>query len=136
MEKETVLVPVVAGVVLEKDGAYLLVQEGSPKAYGLWNFPAGRVDVGDTIEGTAIREAKEESGYDVELIRKLDIFQDSVDEPPKHAFFARIIGGGLAYPKDEILDARWFFVQEIKEMESSLRGNWILQAIMMVEDGT
>ena len=48
---------VVAGVVLEHDGTYLLVQEKQPRAYGLWNLPAGRVDEGDTIEQTAVKEA-------------------------------------------------------------------------------
>ena len=67
MEKPVVTAFVVAGAVLKKDGKYLLVQEAQSKAYGLWNLPAGRVDVGDTIEQTAVKEAKEESGFDVKL---------------------------------------------------------------------
>jgi ADP-ribose pyrophosphatase YjhB (NUDIX family) len=98
-EKEVIRVPIVAGVVIKKDGRYLFVQEKQPSAYGLWNFPAGRVDVGETIEEAAIREAKEESGYDIELIRKIDIFQENAQEPAKHAFEARIIGGDLNFPK-------------------------------------
>jgi len=127
------LVPIVAGVVIKKDGKYLLVRESQPKAYGLWNFPAGKVDVGETIEEAAIREAKEETGYDVELVRKIDIFQNSSIEPPKHAFEARIIGGKLQYPKDELLDARWFEFKEIREMEDELRGEWILSSIIVLE---
>jgi 8-oxo-dGTP diphosphatase len=134
MEKEVVKVPVIAGVVIKKDGKFLLVQEKQPKAYGLWNFPAGRVDVGDTIEQTAIKEAKEESGYDVELISKIDIFQDSADQPPKHAFKANIIGGDLNYPKEEMLDAQWFTFDEIKKMKDKLRGNWIINAIALLEN--
>lgn len=124
---------IVAGAVIKKDGKYLLVQEKQPKAYGLWNWPAGRVDAGDSIEKTAIKEAKEESGFDVELVRKLDIFQDSADTPPKHAFEAKIIGGELKYPEDEILDAKWFTADEIKSMKDKLRGEWILGAIAMLE---
>lgn len=88
---------IVAGVVIKQDGKYLLVQENRPgtKVHGLWNFPAGRVEEEDTIEVTAIKEAKEEAGYDVELSRKLDIFQAYSKTPPKHAFEARIIGGKL-----------------------------------------
>lgn len=133
MEKEVIKVPIVAGCLIEKDGKYLLVQEKQPRAYGLWNFPAGRVDVGDTIEQTAIKEAREESGYDIELIRKIDIYQDSATEPPQHAFEARIISGDLKFPQDEILDARWFTFEEIKSMENSLRGSWIIEAISSQE---
>jgi 8-oxo-dGTP diphosphatase len=128
-----VLRPIVAGVVIKQDGKYLLVQEKQPKAYGLWNFPAGKVDLGDTIEQTAIKEAQEEVGLDVELIRKIDIFQDNADTPPKHAFEARVIGGELKFPKDEILDAQWFSFKEIKAMPDKLRDEWILGATSMLE---
>jgi ADP-ribose pyrophosphatase YjhB (NUDIX family) len=131
MEKEVVMVPVVAGVVLRKGDKFLLVQEKNPRAYKLWNLPAGRVDVGDTIEQTAIKEAKEESGFDVRLIRELGIFQDTAQEAPKHPFEAEIIGGEIAFPADEILDARWFTLDEIENMKSELRGAWILKAIKM-----
>lgn len=134
MEKEVVMVPIVAGVVLKKDGRYLLVQEKQPKAYGLWNFPAGKVDVGDTIEQTAIKEAKEESGFDVELVRKIAIFQEKTDEPAKHAFEARIVGGELKFPEDEIMDAQWFTLEEIGNMKDKLRSDWILKAIGTLEE--
>ncbi|KKR21500.1 MAG: MutT (Mutator protein) [Parcubacteria group bacterium GW2011_GWE2_39_37] len=134
MEKEVVFANVVAGVVIKQDGKYLLVQEKQPKAYGLWNLPAGRVDVGDTIEYTAIKEAKEESGFDVELIRKLDIFQNLATDPVKHAFEARIIGGEINFPDDEILDVQWFAFEEIINMADKLRDGWILEAIKMVEE--
>lgn len=133
MDREVIKVPIVAGVVIKEDGKYLLVQEKQPKAYGLWNFPAGRVDQGDTIEQAAIREAKEESGYEVELIKKIDIYQESASEPPKHAFEAKIVSGDLKFPEDELLDARWFTLDEIKSMKDKLRGKWVLDAISNLE---
>ncbi len=129
MEKPVVMVPVVAGVVLKKDDKFLLVQEKQPRAYGLWNLPAGRVDVGDSIEETAMKEAKEEVGFDVKLIRKIGIYQDKAEEPPKHAFEAEIIGGELKFPEDELLDAKWFGLEEVKGMKEKLRGGWILETI-------
>src|SRR5258708_408411 len=119
---------IVAGVVIKHNGKYLLVQENRPGSldiHGLWNFPAGRVDEGQTIEETAVREAKEESGYDVVLVRKLDIFQDNANTPPKHAFEATIIGGELRWSKDELLDAKWFSFQEIQVMKHQLRSEWV-----------
>lgn len=133
MQKELTKTYIVAGAVIKKYNKYLLVQEKQPKAYGLWNFPAGRVETGDTIEETAIKEAKEEAGYDVELIRKIDIFQENAKKPPKHVFEAKIISGELKYPKDEILDARWFSFEEIKKMKEKLRGKWIIEAINILE---
>jgi 8-oxo-dGTP pyrophosphatase MutT (NUDIX family) len=124
---------VAAGVVIKQDGKYLLVQEKKPSAYGLWNLPAGRVEEGQTIEDTAVREAKEETGYDVELIRELGVFHEDVKVACKHAFEAKIIGGELCIPEDEILDVKWFTYEEVLQMKDKLRNSTILQAIDLVE---
>lgn len=136
MEKEVVKVYVVAGVVLKQDGKYLLVQENWPEnkeVHGTWNLPAGRVDVGDSIEQTAVKEAKEESGFDVELIKKLGIYQNTASEAVKHVFEAKIVGGELKWPEEEILDAKWLTFEEIKNMKDKLRNIWVLDAISLVE---
>ncbi len=129
---EVIKVDVVAGVVIKQDGKYLLVQEKN-KARGFWNFPAGRVDEGESFEQAAIREAKEESGYDVELIREIDAFHETPTAAVKHAFEAKITGGELKFPEDELLDARWFTFEEIKGMKDKLRSEWILGAINILE---
>lgn len=134
MEKENIKVHVVAGVVIKQNGKYLLLQEKQPKAYMLWNFPAGKIDVGETIEQAAIREAKEESGYNVELIRQIDIFHSTVTSAVQHAFEAKIIDGELKIPENEIMDAKWFTFEEIKQMKDKLRGEWILGAISILEN--
>ncbi|MFA5954222.1 MAG: NUDIX hydrolase [Patescibacteria group bacterium] len=133
MEKEIQKVSVVAGVVVKQDGKYLLVQEKKPKVYGLWNFPAGRVDAGDTIEETAIKEAKEETGFDVALVRKIDIFQNLATDPPKHIFEAKIVGGDLHIPEDQLLDVQWFTSEEIQSMKGKLRGEWIIEVLIFFE---
>ena len=134
--KKLVTTNIVAGVVIKQNNKYLLVQENRPgtKVHELWNFPAGKVDEGETIEEAAVREAKEESGYEVELIKKLDIFQAHSQTPPKHVYEARIIGGELAWPKDEILNASWLTLEEIKNMKDRLRSEYIMEAITMMEN--
>ena len=133
-QKETIKVEVVAGVVIKQDGQYLLLQEKQPKAYGLWNFPAGKVDLGESIEQAAVREAKEESGYDVELVKEIAIFHSKATDVVKHAYAAKIIGGGLNFPEDEIMDGKWFALEEIKQMANKLRGEWILESISLLEN--
>lgn len=127
---------IVAGVVIKHDGKYLLVQENRPgtEVHGLWNLPAGKVEEDDTIEATAIKEAREEVGYEVKLLRKLDIFQAHSKTPPKHAFEAEIIGGKLNWPKDEILNAKWFTWQEIQAMKDRLREEWVIGVIGIMEN--
>ncbi len=127
---------VVAGCVIRNgDGKFLLVQEKQPRVYGLWNLPAGHVDKGESIEHAAIREVKEETGYDVELGDKIGIYHETVESPVRHAFNAKIIGGELKIQLDEILDAKWFSFAEITSMKqaSKLRVDWIYDAMGRVE---
>ena len=128
------MVFMVAGVIIKQDSKYLLVQEEKETAYKLQNFPAGKVNIGESIEEAAIREAFEETNYKVELIKKISIHQKSVDEPVKHIFEAKIISGKLKFKKGEILDAKWFSYKEIKTMENQLRNSeWIIKVIDIFE---
>ena len=60
-------VKVIVGAVIEKEGKYLLVQEAKESCRGKWNLPAGHLDPGETMADGAKREAKEETGCEVEL---------------------------------------------------------------------
>ncbi len=126
---------VAACVIKNDEGKYLLVQEAQPKVYGLWNLPAGHVDKGESIEAAAVRETKEESGLDVDLVEKIGVWHSKVEEPIRHAFIAKVTGGKLKPQPDEVLDVKWFSYDEIKSMkaEGKLRVEWIFDAICRVE---
>ncbi|MCB1478277.1 MAG: 8-oxo-dGTP diphosphatase MutT [Tepidamorphaceae bacterium] len=57
---------VAACALVDADGRVLLAQrpEGKPMA-GLWEFPGGKIEAGETPEASLIRELKEELGIDV-----------------------------------------------------------------------
>jgi 8-oxo-dGTP diphosphatase len=62
----TVLVAAVA--LVDADGRVLLAQRPAGKSMpGLWEFPGGKVEVGEAPEAALIRELKEELGIDVSL---------------------------------------------------------------------
>ena len=128
---EPQLTRIVAGCVLEKNDKYLLVQEKKEAVYGKWNLPAGRVDIGETIEQAAVRETFEESGYKVELVAKLRVEHDDATRPVLHSFKARIVGGELRFPEDELLDAQWFTFEEIEELQRTgkVRATWVVNSI-------
>ena len=125
-EDNVVLVPVVAGVVIRKGETFLLVEEIAPPHRGLWSFPAGRVEVGESIEQAALREAREETGFEVRLDRKLDIHQATAAEPPKHLFEAEIVGGDW---EEGELRVRWFTLEDVRAMRHLLRGEIVLEIL-------
>jgi 8-oxo-dGTP pyrophosphatase MutT (NUDIX family) len=134
-EQSVQWIGVVAGSIVRQDGKYLMVQEKQPKVYGLWNVPAGYVDRGEDVENAAVREAKEETGYDIKLDGLFSLYHDTTNEPVKHIYLAHTVGGELKPQEGEILDVKWLTYQEIIQLNSNgkIRAPWIFDAITKVE---
>lgn len=129
-----IMLLLVAGVALKKDGKYLLVQEKKKEFYGKWNWPAGKVEEGESIEETAVREVKEEAGYDVKLGEEIDIFHKSAqDEACKHLFRGEIIGGELKFDPADKMDAKWFTPEEVYKMKNNCRSPWVWEGVEAAE---
>jgi 8-oxo-dGTP diphosphatase len=122
---------VVAACLIKRDDKYLLVQESQPKAYGLWNLPAGHVDKGEKLRDAAVREAKEETGYDVQLINEIAILHEESTNAVKHIFSAEIISGEISFNADEILDVKWLNFDEVKTINDNgkIRRPWVWDII-------
>ena len=105
----------VAGTLALKDGKILLIQRGNEPKHGFWSFPTGFIDIGDTPEETAIREAKEEADVEVELDRLLGVYSDMERTVVLIVYVGRIVSGA---PKGsaEALDASLFDSQSLPEL--------------------
>ncbi|PIR97910.1 MAG: ADP-ribose pyrophosphatase [Candidatus Colwellbacteria bacterium CG10_big_fil_rev_8_21_14_0_10_42_22] len=119
-----------AYVLLEKEGKFLLVQESTSGIRGLWGLPGGGIDGGESPEQAAEREVEEESGFDVELIRKIAEIQDKKRNSVRHIFLGKIKSGELRIDKREHIDAGWFSKEEMQSLK--LRGDWVIEAFDLI----
>jgi 8-oxo-dGTP diphosphatase len=71
----------VGGVVI-RDGRVLLIRRGTPPLEGRWSIPGGRVEWGETIEQAVVRELREETGLDVQVIELIEIVERIFDQEP------------------------------------------------------
>ena len=49
---------------IRNEGKVLLIRRNKEPYKGLWSFPGGKIETGESIEGAALRETKEETGID------------------------------------------------------------------------
>ena len=91
-------------VVILSDGGVVLIRRGGDPFEGRWALPGGFVEVGETVEAAAVREAAEETGLAVELARLVGVYSDPERDPRGHnvsvAFLARVLSGDLVAATD------------------------------------
>jgi len=100
-----------AAVVLNDQNEILLIR--GPKRG--WEMPGGQVEEGESLKDAAIRETKEESGIDIEIIKFCGIFQNVTGSIVNTLFLGKVVGGE---PKTspESLDVGFFPVPVALEM--------------------
>jgi 8-oxo-dGTP diphosphatase len=73
-----------------------------------WALPGGFVDEGEWIADAAVREAKEETGLDVEIVELFHVYSDPRRDARKHTVSTVFIGRARGEPNsgDDAADAR------------------------------
>jgi len=92
----------------------LLIKRATVPFKGYWALPGGRVDPGETVEQTIVREVKEETGLDVAVISKIGEYHEQgvqggfdYDYYPA-CFLVQIVGGEIKRQESEIEEIKLF----------------------------
>ncbi|MBI3638084.1 MAG: NUDIX hydrolase [Candidatus Rokubacteria bacterium] len=96
---------VVAATIPEQDGRILLTRRSISPGRGLWTFPGGFIDFGETANDGAVRETFEETGLKVDLTGLLNVYSYP-GSPVIIVYTARVLDGVLT-PCDENDALEW-----------------------------
>ncbi|MDQ3250285.1 MAG: NUDIX domain-containing protein [Chloroflexota bacterium] len=96
-----------ANIVIIEHGKVLLTQR---EDFEVWCLPGGHIDAGESAAAVAIREAREETGLDVHLLRLVGVYTrlGSADDIHTVCFAAQPTGGILQAQVGEVIDLAYF----------------------------
>ena len=108
--------------VLARDRQVLLIRRANPPDQGLWGFPGGRIERGETVFAAAERELAEETGLAgtaTRLLDALDVLDQAPDGTLRHHFVLLAVlctfGSGSLRAADDALDAAWFDADALED---------------------
>jgi len=98
--------PTVDIIIQMSEGKVVLIKRGNPP-YG-WALPGGFVDWGESLEHAAVREALEETGLAVSLVRQFHTYSDPARDPRHHTISTVFIATAEGLPRagDDAADIR------------------------------
>lgn len=103
------------GCIIIENEKVLIIQQTK----GHWGFPKGHVEENETEQETAIREVKEETGLDVEIIGSQKYKEQYITDKGRLKevvyFVAKKIGGKIKLQEQEVKDIEWLNYKEATE---------------------
>ena len=101
------------------DNKILLIKRNTIPFKGYWALPGGRMDPGETVEQTIVREVKEETGLGVTIVSKVGEYiekgiKDKVEyEYYPTCFVVKPVGGEIKKQESEIQEIKLFSLNDL-----------------------
>jgi ADP-ribose pyrophosphatase YjhB (NUDIX family) len=114
--------------VLFRNDHVLLVSRKNPPDVGMWGFPGGKIEFGESIADAAVRELREETGVQADFKGVVTVVDDIVIDGAAPYHFMLIAAlctwqAGEPVAADDAEEARWVRIADIANGELHLSAN-------------
>jgi 8-oxo-dGTP diphosphatase len=106
----------IAVAVIEQGGKYLIQQRPPGVALaGLWEFPGGKIEAGESPQEAAVRECREETGLEIAVVGAYPEVVQQYDHDRVRLHFLRCVPLGESRPTSS--GSRWVTGPELRDYE-------------------
>lgn len=105
-------------IVIIYNEKLVLIRRKNPPYKNYFALPGGFVEVGEKVEEAAVREAKEETGLDISIIKLLGVYSDPDRDPRGHVVSVCYLakGSGTLKADSDAKDVMVFNLDKIPEL--------------------
>ena len=107
-----------ADALILYEGELVLIRRLNPPFQDQFALPGGFVEIGETVEAAVVREAKEETGLDIKLIKLLGVYSEPSRDPRGHTVTVCYLARGVGKLKagSDAKDIKLFGLNEIPKL--------------------
>ena len=106
---------VVAALIQDKDGRILCAKRNQDKSQGgKWEFPGGKPEEGETLEGALMREIREELAINIKVLR---LFDQSITGDIELAVFSCELVADKPSTSTDHSELRWLKEEELSALD-------------------
>lgn len=107
------------GVVCIRGDEVLLIRRGKPPRSGEWSLPGGRIEPGERVVDAALRELREETGVEADIVGLVDVVDGLFPEAGMHYVlidYVAVWRSGEPVAGDDALEARFCTRSEVEAL--------------------
>lgn len=118
----------VVAAILRKDDRIFATEKGYGEFKGYWEFPGGKVEIGESLEEALKREIREELQVEIQIEEKCTVLD--YDYPKfhltMHCYFCSVVSGEIKLV--EATEGKWLKKDELNTV------NWLPADISLIEE--
>ena len=110
----------VGAFILNENNELLLLKRAVPAEKGCWSIPGGRLEMFETLEHAVIREIKEETNLDIEVVNLMGICDHIIKAEDAHCVATNYLckiksGEAKIMEPDKASDIKWFNLENLPD---------------------